>query len=60
MDVEGEGETFNQLCFRLSSGSAYAQDIYKFSRMAIDPQVSLTRYEVPRGETEYILCYNCH
>ena len=30
-------------------GSSYAQDIYKFTRMAIDTNVSMTRYEVPRG-----------
>ena len=30
-------------------GSAYAQDIYKFTRMAISTEVSMTKYEVPRG-----------
>ena len=24
-------------------------DIYRFTKMAIDPQVSLTRYDVPKG-----------
>ena len=33
----------------VAEGSEYAQDIYKFARMAIDPKVSLSRYEVPRG-----------
>ena len=30
-------------------GSTYAQDIYKFTRMAISTEVSMTKYEVPRG-----------
>lgn len=33
----------------VSAESEYAQDIYKFTRMAIEPQMS-SRYEVPRGE----------
>ncbi|XP_019852740.1 PREDICTED: DNA-dependent protein kinase catalytic subunit [Amphimedon queenslandica] len=32
-----------------SEGSVYAQDIYKYTRMAIDPLANLTRYEVPRA-----------
>ena len=40
--------TINSYCL-LTLGSAHAQDIYKFTRMAIDTNVSMTRYEVPRG-----------
>ena len=32
-----------------AEGSEHAQNIYKFSKMAIDPKVSHSRYEVPRG-----------
>lgn len=35
-------------------GSAYAQDIYKFTRMAISTEVSMTKYEVPRGNVIYL------
>ena len=34
----------------VAEGSEFAQDIYKFARMAVDPKVSHSRYEVPRGE----------
>ncbi|CAI8051259.1 DNA-dependent protein kinase catalytic subunit [Geodia barretti] len=32
-----------------AEGSEHAQNIYKFSKMAIDPKVSHSRYEVPRA-----------
>ena len=38
----------------VAEGSEYAQDIYKFSRMAVDPAVSHSRYEVPRGTCMYM------
>ena len=34
----------------LDAGSAYAQDIFKYMYKVIDPQISHTRYEVPRGK----------
>ena len=37
-----------------AEGSEHAQNIYKFSKMAIDPKVSHSRYEVPRGIYVYI------
>ena len=30
--------------------STHIQDIYKFTRMSIDHNAALTRYEVPRGK----------
>ncbi|XP_027045855.1 DNA-dependent protein kinase catalytic subunit-like [Pocillopora damicornis] len=33
----------------ISEGSKYAKDIYTYARMAINPQVSLSRYEVPKA-----------
>ena len=42
------------MCTYVCAGSAHAQDIYKFTRMAIDKAVNLTRYEVPRGI--YVMC----
>ena len=38
------------------SGSIYAQDIYNFTRRAIDPEASLTRYDVPRGNISPDTC----
>ncbi|XP_022778667.1 DNA-dependent protein kinase catalytic subunit-like isoform X5 [Stylophora pistillata] len=33
----------------VSEGSKFAKDIYTYGRMAINPQVSLSRYEVPKA-----------
>ena len=44
----------------VAEGSEYAQDIYKFARMAIDPKVSLSRYEVPRGIYIYMQLNTLH
>ena len=37
------------------TGSVHAQDIYKYTRMSIDPKAGLTRYDVPRGLSTIML-----
>ena len=37
-----------------SPGSPHAENIYKFTRMAIDPNITHTRFHVPRGM--FIVC----
>ncbi|KAK3728491.1 hypothetical protein QZH41_002352 [Actinostola sp. cb2023] len=44
----------------VEEGSRYAKDIYGFARRAIDPQVQLSRYEVPRGIIfSYLHSFSC-
>ena len=40
------------------TGSAYAQDIFKYMYMVIDSQIVHTRYEVPRGKSVCVV-YCC-
>ncbi|GFO12449.1 DNA-dependent protein kinase catalytic subunit, partial [Plakobranchus ocellatus] len=46
-----EGLTSFMLNFTQSiqEGSTYSYDIFKYARMAIDPSISYTRYDVPRA-----------